>query len=83
MHLRSLFFTFVLLLGLPSHAQETTKPHNYDVQKPRPVAADPRFKTYIYRPNGVYSYIGYFGYQSRIEFEVGAYCSTCEFLGAP
>ena len=45
---------------------------NYNVnavQMPRSLGKEKRFKTYIYNPNDVYHYIGYYLNQAYIEFE--------------
>ncbi len=41
------------------------------VQIPTPSASDPRIKTYVYAPDTVYSYKGFYRYQSSIELEYG------------
>lgn len=39
-----------------------------EIQFPKPITSDPRIKTFVYDPNGVYVYTGYFKYASSIEF---------------
>lgn len=39
------------------------------VQVPRIVGSEKRFRVYVYNPNEVYRYVGYYLYQSYIEFE--------------
>lgn len=41
----------------------------YAVQLPRIIGAEKRFRAYVYNPNDVYRYIGYYLSQSYIEFE--------------
>jgi type IV secretion system protein VirB9 len=40
------------------------------LQSPRPIATDSRIRTVRYSPNEVYQFLGHYGYQSAIEFEV-------------
>ncbi len=40
------------------------------LKEPRPIATDSRIRTVRYSPNEVYQFIGHYGYQSTIEFEV-------------
>jgi type IV secretion system protein VirB9 len=41
----------------------------FAVQEPRVLNKEKRFRTYIYNPNDVYRYVGYYLNQSYIEFE--------------
>ena len=43
----------------------------YAVQRPKPLATDPRIRTYFYSPNEVYVWVGHYRYASIIEFEKG------------
>ncbi len=42
---------------------------SYAVQLPRAMGKEKRFRTYVYNPNDVYRYVGYYLNQSYIEFE--------------
>jgi len=42
---------------------------SYAVQLPRAIGKEKRFRTYVYNPNDVYRYVGYYLNQSYIEFE--------------
>lgn len=48
----------------------------YSVQLPRTIGKEKRFRAYIYNPNEVYRYIGYYLAQSYIEFEKGEVVKT-------
>ena len=39
------------------------------VQVPRVIGSEKRFRVYVYNPNDVYKYMGYYMYQSYIEFD--------------
>lgn len=43
----------------------------FAVQLPRPLGREKRFQTYVYNPNDVYRYVGYYYNQAYIEFEEG------------
>jgi type IV secretion system protein VirB9 len=49
---------------------------SFAVQLPRTIGKEKRFKTYVYNPNDVYRYIGYYLNQSYIEFEQGETIQT-------
>lgn len=59
------FFIYILLLVLftsfSSHAQKSEKSFNGPNDK--------RFKTYIFKPDSVYEYTGYYGVPSRIDLD--------------
>jgi type IV secretion system protein VirB9 len=46
------------------------------VQSPRIIGSEKRFRVYVYNPNNVYHYMGYYMYQSYIEFEEGEKVQT-------
>ena len=46
------------------------------VQLPRALGREKRFKTYVYNPNDVYRYVGYYLNQAYIEFEEGETLQT-------
>lgn len=46
------------------------------VQLPRSLGREKRFKTYVYNPNDVYRYIGYYLNQAYVEFEEGESLQT-------
>jgi type IV secretion system protein VirB9 len=46
------------------------------VQLPRVIGKEKRFRAYIYNPNDVYKYVGYYLTQSYIEFEQGETIKT-------
>ncbi|MDR2526359.1 MAG: P-type conjugative transfer protein VirB9 [Rickettsiales bacterium] len=48
----------------------------FAVQLPRTIGKEKRFKTYVYNPNDVYRYVGYYLNQSYIEFEKGEVIQT-------
>jgi type IV secretion system protein VirB9 len=49
---------------------------SYGVQLPRVIGKEKRFRAYIYNPNDVYRYVGYYLTQSYIEFEKGETIKT-------
>lgn len=54
----------------------------YAVQLPRALGKEKRFRTYVYNPNDVYRYVGYYLNQSYIEFEEGEVIQTIS-MGDP
>ncbi len=52
------------------------------VQLPRALGREKRFKTYVYNPNDVYRYVGYYLNQAYIEFEEGESLQTIS-MGDP
>jgi len=46
------------------------------VQVPRIIGSEKRFRVYVYNPNDVYRYMGYYMYQSYIEFDEGEKVQT-------
>lgn len=54
----------------------------YSVQLPRSLGREQRFKTYVYNPNDVYRYVGYYLNQAYIEFEEGESLQTIS-MGDP
>jgi type IV secretion system protein VirB9 len=42
---------------------------SFAVQVPRVIGSEKRFRVYVYNPNDVYKYMGYYMYQSYIEFD--------------
>ena len=54
----------------------------YSVQSPRTLGKEKRFKTYMYNPNDVYKYTGYYLHQAYIEFEKDETVQTIS-LGDP
>lgn len=48
----------------------TYAPASFALQESRPIATDSRIRTVRYSPNEVYQFIGHYGYQSAIEFEI-------------
>ena len=62
MLMKKLLFVFIFLISLQNV---------YAVQLPRPLGKEKRFQTYVYNPNDVYRYIGYYYNQAYIEFEEG------------
>jgi type IV secretion system protein VirB9 len=46
------------------------------VQLPRTIGKEKRFRAYIYNPNEVYRYVGYYLSQTYIEFEEGEVVKT-------
>lgn len=60
-----LFFTFIMInSGFAA------------VQLPRVIGSEKRFRAYVYNPNDVYRYVGYYLAQSYIEFEQGETVQT-------
>lgn len=55
---------------------------SYAVQLPRSLGREKRFKTYVYNPNDVYRYVGYYLNQAYIEFEEGEVLQTIS-MGDP
>ena len=45
--------------------------NSFAVQLPRIIGSEKRFRAYIYNPNDVYRYTGYYYNQAYIEFEEG------------
>lgn len=45
--------------------------YSYATKEPKPMAADHRLRTFVYNPNEVFSFTGYYGYQSSIIFQNG------------
>lgn len=66
-------FLFVFFIGLTQ---------SYAVQLPRALGKEKRFRTYVYNPNDVYRYVGYYLNQSYIEFEEGEVIQTIS-MGDP
>lgn len=66
-------FLFVFFIGLTQA---------YAVQLPRALGKEKRFRTYVYNPNDVYRYVGYYLNQSYIEFEEGEVIQTIS-MGDP
>jgi type IV secretion system protein VirB9 len=66
-------FLFVFFIGLSQ---------SYAVQLPRALGKEKRFRTYVYNPNDVYRYVGYYLNQSYIEFEEGEVIQTIS-MGDP
>lgn len=58
--------TFFAALGLLFFASLA-----HAIQAPTPLPGDSRMRTLVYNPNDVYSFTGYYGFQSIIEFEPG------------
>lgn len=56
-------FLVMLLMGLPQLA--------HAVQGPQPIGGDPRIRTYVYDPNQIFIWTGFYKYQSAIVFEKG------------
>ena len=54
----------------------------FAVQLPMTLGKEKRFRTYIYNPNDVYRYVGYYLNQSYIEFEEGEVIQTIS-MGDP
>ena len=54
----------------------------FAVQVPRSLGREKRFKTYVYNPNDVYRYVGYYLNQAYIEFEEGETLQTIS-MGDP
>lgn len=54
----------------------------FAVQMPRSLGREKRFKTYVYNPNDVYRYVGYYLNQTYIEFEEGETLQTIS-MGDP
>ena len=54
----------------------------FAVQLPRSLGREKRFKTYVYNPNDVYRYVGYYLNQAYIEFEDGESLQTIS-MGDP
>ena len=71
--MKKIFVFICLLLGLSDAIA---------VQEPRALGREKRFKTYIYNPNDVYRYVGYYLNQSYIEFEEGETVQTIS-MGDP
>ncbi len=57
---------FIISLFLLSFIQNSNA-----IQLPRPLGREKRFQTYVYNPNDVYKYTGYYLNQAYIEFEEG------------
>ena len=72
--MKKFFITFLLLFNAINSL--------YAIQVPRTLGKEKRFKTYIYNPNDVYRYIGYYLNQTYIEFEEGETIQTIS-LGDP
>lgn len=66
-------FLFVFFISLTQ---------SYAVQLPRALGKEKRFRTYVYNPNDVYRYVGYYLNQSYIEFEEGEVIQTIS-MGDP
>lgn len=66
-------FLFVFFIALSQ---------SYAVQLPRALGKEKRFRTYVYNPNDVYRYVGYYLNQSYIEFEEGEVIQTIS-MGDP
>lgn len=66
-------FLFIFFIGLGQ---------SYAVQLPRALGKEKRFRTYVYNPNDVYRYVGYYLNQSYIEFEEGEVIQTIS-MGDP
>lgn len=66
-------FLFVFFISLTQ---------TYAVQLPRALGKEKRFRTYVYNPNDVYRYVGYYLNQSYIEFEEGEVIQTIS-MGDP
>ena len=60
--MKKILFAFIFLISLQNL---------YAVQLPRPLGKEKRFQTYVYNPNDVYRYTGYYYNQAYIEFEEG------------
>lgn len=52
------------------------------IQEPKPMGREKRFRTFIYNPNDVYRYTGYYLNQAYIEFEEGETIQTVS-MGDP
>jgi len=57
----NILIALALIFALPSFA--------YAVQKPKPLPGDSRLQYYVYKPNEVFAYTGYFEIQSRIDLD--------------
>lgn len=62
-----LFIKYIFVLSVILFVSEAATA----VQRPKPLATDPRIRTYFYAPNEVYVWVGHYRYASMIEFEKG------------
>ncbi|MBT4921485.1 MAG: TrbG/VirB9 family P-type conjugative transfer protein [Rickettsiales bacterium] len=68
--LRNWIYLFISIAAFPWNA------FAFAEIEPRPMAYDSRIASYVYRPDSVYKYTGYYEFQSHIKFEVGEAIKT-------
>ena len=72
--MKFLFYYIILAVFLPNIL--SAKSNNAAIIEPRSLAHNDKIKTYVYKPDFIYKYVGTYEYQSHIQFQPGENIKT-------
>ncbi len=75
-NLRAYGFLSIMTIIIIASSNQSATAKGLKVQESRPISGDTRFRTYVYNPNQIYKYTGFYRYQSSIQFERGETIGT-------